>query len=216
MSDLASEHSLPPLATLLACPQCDALHRDVDLNNGMHARCHRCHTLLIAPRAEAFLQVMMLSLTVAILMVGAVFFPFLSVHEAGLGNEISVFDAVRSFSGPILAPLSVMVLFLIVLIPILRVIAIVYTLAPLARGHPPYRHAAVAFRTAERLRPWSMAEIFMIGTAVALVKIAGMATVSFGPAFWAFGALVIVLVLEDTFMCKWTIWKALDASMPRS
>lgn len=216
MSHVAPEPSLPPIATLLACPQCDALHRDVDVINGIRARCHRCNTLLIAPRAEAFLQVMMLSVTVAILMVGAVFFPFLSVHASGLGHDTSVFDAVRSFSGPILAPLSVLVLFLIVLIPILRVIAIIYTLAPLTRGHPPYRHASAAFRAAERLRPWSMAEIFMIGTAVALVKIAGMATVSFGPAFWAFGALVIVLVLEDTFMCKWTIWKALDTSMTRS
>ncbi|MBC7155025.1 MAG: paraquat-inducible protein A [Rhodobacteraceae bacterium] len=216
MSDAIPEPEPLILDRLIACPQCDGLHRDADLSNGLRARCHRCGTLLIAPRAEAFLQVMMLSVTVAILMVGAVFFPFLSVQAAGLSHDGSVFDAVRAFSGPILAPLSVMVLFLIVLIPILRVIAIVYTLWPLTRGQPPYRHAAVAFRAAERLRPWSMTEIFMIGTAVALVKIGGMATVSFGPAFWAFGALVIVLVLEDTFMCKWTIWKAIDTSTPRS
>ena len=207
---------LPPLDHLIACPECDALHHDSAVSNGMRARCRRCGTVLIAPRSQAFLQVMMLSVTIAILMTAAVFFPFLSVNAAGLSHEISVLDAIKTFSGPILAPLSLMVLFLIVLIPILRVIAIVYVLGPLARGRPARRHAAAAFRLAERLRPWSMVEVFMIGTAVALVKVAGMATVAFGAAFWAFAMLVIVVVLEDTFMCKWTIWKAIETSTRRS
>lgn len=207
---------LPPLDHLIACPQCDALHGDMDVPNGMRARCRRCGALLIAPRSQAFLQVMMLSVTIAILMVAAVFFPFLSVNAAGLSHEISLVDAVRSFSGPLLAPLALMVLFLIVLIPILRVVALIYVLGPLARGRPARRHAAAAFRLAERLRPWSMTEIFLIGTAVALVKVSGLATVAFGAAFWAFAMLVIVVVLEDTFMCKWTIWKAIATSTPPS
>lgn len=209
-------HHLPPLDHLLACPHCDALHNDLTLANGMRARCRRCGALLIAPRSQAFLQVMMLSVTIAILMVAAVFFPFLSINAAGLSHEISLVDAVRSFSGPVLAPLALMVLFLIVLIPILRVITLVYVLGPLTRGQAARRHAAAAFRLAERLRPWSMTEIFLIGTAVALVKVAGLATVAFGAAFWAFAMMVVVVVLEDTFMCKWTIWKAIETSTPRS
>ena len=55
-----------------------------------------------------------------------------------------------------------------------------------------------------------MAEIFIVGVAVALVKIAGMATVSVGPAFWALVALVLVTTIKDTFMCKLTIWKTLE------
>jgi paraquat-inducible protein A len=210
--EISDHNNLPPLDQMLACPQCDALHRDRALSNGLRARCHRCGALLIAPRSQAFLQVIMLSVTIAILMTAAIFFPFLSVNAAGLSHEISVVDAVRTFTGPVLAPLALMVLFLIVLIPILRVFAIIYVLGPLARGRPARRHAAAAFRLAEHLRPWSMVEIFMIGTAVALVKVAGMATVAFGAAFWAFAMLVIVVVLEDTFMCKWTIWKAIETS----
>ena len=36
--------------------------------------------------------------------------------------------------------------------------------------------------------PWSMAEIFVIGVAVALVKVSGLASVTLGPAFWSFVA----------------------------
>lgn len=207
--DPASLAALEPLDRLIACPRCDALHRDLDLADGARARCARCGTLLIAARQRAFGQVIMLSVTIAILMAGAVFFPFLSISAAGLSHASSVFDAALAFSGDLLAPLSVAVLAMIVLIPVVRVAAILYTLLPLARGRPPLRHAEDAFRLAEHLRPWSMAEIFIIGTAVALVKVAGLATIGFGPAFWAFAAIVIVVVLEDTFMCKWTIWKTI-------
>ena len=55
-----------------------------------------------------------------------------------------------------------------------------------------------------------MAEIFIIGTAVALVKVAGLATVSLGPAFWAFCALIIVTALKNSFLSKWTIWQAIE------
>lgn len=208
--------ALPPLDRLIACPQCDALHHDRDLEDGQRARCHRCGVLLVAARHRAFTQVIMLSMTIAILMIGAVFFPFLSIKAAGVSHASSVLDAALAFSGELLAPLSVAVLAMIVLIPIIRVVAILYTLLPLTRGRAPLRHAEAAFRLAEYLRPWSMAEIFIIGTAVALVKVAGLASIGFGPAFWAFAAIVIVVVLEDTFMCKWTIWKTIGRTQQRS
>jgi paraquat-inducible protein A len=97
-----------------------------------------------------------------------------------------------------------------VLIPILRVLLITYVLTPLVLGRRPMRHAAAAFRLSEDLRPWSMAEIFVIGVAVALVKVADLAQVVLGPAFWMFAALVIVTVLQDTFMCRWSLWRTLE------
>ena len=67
---------------LIACPQCDALYHVIPLNHRERATCTRCHTVLIATRDRAFLRVMALSLTVVILMIGATFFPFLSVSVA--------------------------------------------------------------------------------------------------------------------------------------
>jgi len=45
---------------------------------------------------------------------------------------------------------------------------------------------------------------------VALVKVAGLATVTFGPAFWMFGALVVLVIVQDRFMCKWSVWNSLE------
>ena len=55
-----------------------------------------------------------------------------------------------------------------------------------------------------------MAEIFIIGVAVALIKVAGIASITIGPAFWAFSALVIITVLKDQLICRFSIWQALE------
>ncbi len=76
------------------------------------------------------------------------------------------------------------------------------------------RHAAAAFRLSSSLRPWSMAEIFVVGTAVALVKVADIARVGLGPAFWAFALMVCVIALKDTLTSDWTLWTEIDPTPP--
>ena len=198
------------LDRLIACPKCDVLHEICEVSEGEKACCRQCGAVLIQPGENAFVRVITLALTVLILMLGAIFFPFLRLQAGQIEHHSSVFDAITAFSSGLMLPLSFAVAALIVFIPIARVVAIIYTLWPLMRGQPAYRHAPHAMRMAEALKPWSMAEIFVIGVAVALVKVGGIAHVTLGPAFWAFSALVIVVVLQDTFMCKWTIWKSLE------
>ncbi|MEF3048415.1 paraquat-inducible protein A [Pseudotabrizicola sp. L79] len=177
---------------------------------GAKARCIRCHSVLMAPRKGAMTQIVMLAATSSVLMVAAVFFPFLDLTAAGMATHSSLYDAVMAFSSGLLLPLSFATAALIVLLPFLRFLAIIYALAPMALGHHRARYAVPAFRFAQNLKPWAMAEIFIVGVAVALVKVAGLATITFGPAFWAFVALVLVNTLKDTMMCELTIWKTLE------
>lgn len=212
MADTAARATLPldDLDAMIGCPKCDALHRVRHVDDNAQARCVRCGTVIIAPRSNAFSRITGLAATSLILMVAALFFPFLDLSVSGLHNRASVFDAAMAFSSGVMVILSLGVAAVIILIPILRLAALIYALWPLMHGARPYRHARSAFRLAEGLKPWSMAEIFILGVTVALVKVAGLATVTPGPAFWAFAGLVVVTVLQDTFMCKYSIWKALD------
>ena len=195
---------------MIACPKCDALHRIPDVEKGAQARGARCDTGLMAPRDGAMTRIVMLSATGLILMIAAVFFPFLELSTHGLGRKSSVFDAILAFSDGLMLPLSFAVAALIVVLPITRLIALIYVFAPMALGWAPARRARAVFRMAEVIRPWAMAEIFIIGVAVALVKVAGLATVTLGPAFWAFVLLVIVTALKDNFMCRVTVWQTLN------
>lgn len=209
------DYDLTTGAGLVACPRCDALHVEHDLEAGETARCVRCSAVLASPRAGAFTRIIALSITSLVLMVGAVFFPFLEISRMGFGNETSIFGVALAFSHGALMPLTVALMATIIGLPVLRSLLLVYTLLPLSRGGAPRRYAVQAFRLSESLRPWSMAEIFVIGTALALVKVGGLATISFGPAFWAFCGLILVNAASNVFTSATTIWDAIeDGGMP--
>ena len=98
------------------------------------------------------------------------------------------------------------------LIPLLRTLLLLYVLVPVVFDRPPARHARHAFRLAQEIKPWAMTEIFAIGCAVALVKISDLAQLGFGPAFWMFAVLVVIVVINDSYMCTWSVWESLEES----
>jgi len=199
-----------PLDEMIVCPQCDAAYRLARPGAGERAVCQRCGTALITPRRKAGMQIIAVSLAVVILIIAATVFPFLAINAAGASNSVSILDAALAFSdGPLIA-LSLTTAALIIFVPLARVLLAIYVLVPIVMDRPPARGAARAFRLSEALRPWSMAEIFAIGCAVALIKISDLADVTFGPAFWMFAVLVVLVVVQDNFLCRWSVWKSLD------
>lgn len=205
------ETSAPiPRTDLIVCPQCDAVYALDQPQHGQKAVCQRCKTTLITPRRKAGAQIIALSVAIAILIVAAAALPFLTISVVGSENSVSVLDAAFAFSDGPLIVLSLATVTLILFIPLMRVLLSIYVLVPLVLDRPPARHAARAFRLTETLRPWSMAEIFAIGCAVALVKLSDLANVSFGPAFWMFSGLVILVVVQENIVCRWSVWNALS------
>ena len=203
-------YNLTTGAGLIACPRCDALHIEEELSLGETARCVRCGGVLARPEAGAFAQIIALAITTEVLVFAAVFFPFLQISRMGFGHGTSLFGVAMALADGAMAPLAVALLALVVGLPAVRALLLIYTLWPLVRKRRPYAHAVRAFRLSEQLKPWSMAEIFIIGTGVAMVKVAGLASISFGPAFWAFVALVFVSLANRSFMCVTTVWDALE------
>ena len=210
MKDAAAFDRQDMLDDLIVCPQCDAAYRIKQPKHGERAVCQRCHKVLIAPRHNAGLRIIAIAFAVMFLIIGATLFPFLTIDAAGNKNAVSILDAALAFSGGPMILLSLTTAALIVFIPLFRVLLILYVLLPVVLDRPPARHAILAFRLSEAMRPWSMAEIFAIGCAVALVKVADLAQVGFGPAFWMFGILVVLVIAQDSFMCKWSVWNSLE------
>lgn len=204
--------ALPPLNDLIACPQCDTLHAAADLPDNARAHCQRCGAVLMTSQSTAIARVISLALTAFVLMLAAISFPFLSLDAGGAHNATSVIDAVLAFNDGLAIPLAVAVAFFIVVIPLIRLAALIYALGPLIRDQPVRTGARAAFGLAERLRPWSMAEIFIVGVTVALIKVAGLAAVTIGPAFWAFAGVVVITILKDQLICRYSIWEKLEQS----
>ena len=95
-------------------------------------------------------------------------------------------------------------------IGITRAALLFYALLPLRLGLRPLPETRRAFYWASKIKPWSMAEIFIVGVAVALVKIGGMASVSLGPAFWELTIIAVIVALETASLSEKTIWRMLE------
>ena len=195
--------------TCIACPQCDVVYRFSAAEMVTRTRCVRCGYQLTLGKSEAITRVVGLALTSTILMGIILFAPFLYLNAGPFDSSASVVDVVLGFATGIMLPLALAVLIFIIVVPVARSLLLIYTLAPLLAGYRNAAGAESALRWAFMLKPWAMAEIFMVGVAVALVKLAGMATVNTGAAFWAFVLLVVVNTLQDTFMCRNTLWTSL-------
>ncbi len=196
----------PPLERLIACPQCDALY---EADPRKRLVCHRCHTVLVAPSRRAGIKVLLLALVSVALVYGAVTQPFLTIKRFWMTSDATLLETALAFEGPLLI-LSIAVLTLVLVLPVLRLALSLYVLGPIVFGSRQLPQSNRAYRWSEKLRPWSMAEIFVIGCGVALVKIVDLAEVTIGPAFWMFAALVILLWVQDTLTCRYSVWSALD------
>lgn len=194
-----------PHARLIACPDCDALH---EANPALALDCVRCHARLVSPHRKAGLRVILVSFASVLLIWGALTQPFLSIERFWITRDATLLEAALAFEGPLFW-LSLTVLALILVLPALRLALSIYVLGPLALGRPPLPGARRAFGWVDSLRPWSMAEIFALGAGVALIKIADLAEVTPGPAFWMFALLVVLIWAQERLTCRFSVWEAL-------
>ena len=206
---------LPPAEHLVCCPVCDALHEVRTLPEGARLRCVRCRTILAVDRPEAIRRIVVLASTSLVLMTIVIFYPFIELRRGLFDSQASVFETVMSFNTGWMAPLALATAAFVIVLPTARLGMLIWALAPVSAGRAPWAGAAWALRLSERLKPWAMAEIFMVGVAISLVKLADLATLSMGPAFWSFAAIVFITAIGDTQMSKLTLWTALDDATRR-
>jgi paraquat-inducible protein A len=108
-----------------------------------------------------------------------------------------------------MAALGAVVVFVTVLAPLARLAGTLYVLIRVHESTPP-RHLRRVFALAERLRPWSMIEVFVLGVFVAYVKLGDLVTIGLLTGVYALLALTFVLVWMDSALDREAVWERLD------
>ncbi|MGF1456146.1 MAG: paraquat-inducible protein A [Alphaproteobacteria bacterium] len=194
-------------AQYMACPVCDALWKRTTLASGERARCGRCHAVILTNKTRSAERTVALMIASLVLYAVAVAFPFMRMEEAGLSNEISIVDAVWVLWDNGMPGIAVVCACFILLFPLVRILLLLYLGGVLQAQRETGQSHALSFRFAQTIEPWTMAEIFMIGVIVSLVKVGAMADITLGPAFWAMGALIVLLAMGASAVCRDTIWQ---------
>lgn len=196
-------------SNLIACHECDLIHRLGDVPLGGVARCMRCGCSLYRPKHDS------LNRTLALVFSGIIFFiianthPFLGFRMGSQMRETILATGIYELYFQDMALIATLVLFTVVLIPATSLLSLLYILVPLKLGWAP-RHLAGVLRFYLTLKPWGMLEIFMLGILVAGFKLDKMATMIPGVALFAFMALIFVLATIFVVFDEHQVWEKVD------
>ncbi|MFO1145703.1 MAG: paraquat-inducible protein A [Rhodospirillales bacterium] len=203
----ASSTSQPhAAATLIRCHDCDLLQDMPPLPERGTIACARCGAGLITAKPERLEQTFALYATALILLIIANSFPFLTMRVQGLEQSSHLLSGAIDLFGQGMWEVSLAVIGFVFVAPLVKIITGLLVVGPLAYGRG-FPRAEMLYRLFDRLHPWAMTEIFLLGVLVAYTKLVDLATVILGTSFYAFIALIVVMIAADASVEPDQVWE---------
>lgn len=191
---------------IVACHECGTVHRVHALKPGAGANCATCGAMLYSRHRAGLERILALYVAAAILFVLANAFPFMSLNIEGRVQQAELFSSGLALWHADMPFLAAVVLAFAVLLPAVKIAAALWVLVPLHFGRLPL-FAAWSIRLFDRLRPWAMMEVYLLGVMVAYVKLIDLAQIGLGPSLWAFVALIVTIVAADAALDDQDLWE---------
>ncbi|WFE71752.1 paraquat-inducible protein A [Halomonas sp. M1] len=194
---------------LRACHECDWVSALPPLKSGEKASCPRCSHVLVKRNRFPAQRSMALALASLIALLIAVSFPFISFNVGGVGNRIELSQTATTliaFHQPIVA---IAVIMTIIVLPAVYLVGVIWLQYGLLRGKHMSFSRDIA-RSLAHLTPWMMADVFIIGALVSLIKIAGMAHIELGISFWSFCIFAVLLLKTSQSLDADWMWFSLE------
>jgi len=190
---------------LIACHECDLIHRVKPLPIKGVANCTRCGSVLYRHKPNSLERTLALSLAGLVLFVLANSFPFLALKMESQLHQTNLISGINELYSQGMQGLAVVVLLTTILAPLAQLLGMLYLLLPLRHDRVPPQFAPI-FRLVRGLQPWSMMEVFMLGILVSAVKLAKMAQIVPGIAIYSFFGLIVVLTAATVSLDPHEIW----------
>ncbi len=173
----------------------------------------RCQAVLRRRRTDPHGRALAMAVTGLLLFGLASQMPFMELRigtnavGAGLATGPEALNALGAW------PMAATVLVTTIGAPLIKLLATIWVLIGIRLPHPP-AHLARVFALVERLSPWSMIEVFLLGVFVAYTKLIDMAQVEIGGALYALGALMLTMAATDAMMDDAAVWDRLGHPAP--
>lgn len=197
--------------SLVACHECDLLHRLQPLPKGGVARCTRCRAVLVRHKQNSLDRTLSLTIAGLILFIISNTYPFLALKSEGLVRETTLISGVAGLYAQDMRGLALLVFLTTILMPLFQLSGMLYILLPLKFNRLPWR-LPIIFRFLQKIQPWGMVEVFMLGILVSVVKLVKLADIIPGIALYSFVGLIFVFAGIMASLDPPTIWGRLGES----
>jgi paraquat-inducible protein A len=196
----------------VACHDCAQVQTLPPLGPRSLARCWRCDAVLDRrePPDSTPLALALAGLVCAVL---ANAFPVVEVSLAGRVRGNLLVSGPRALIADQKPVLALLVAFFSIVFPLLWLGAVSYVLFHVRAGARS-RELGPLFRFAERLRPWAMTEVYVIGGFVAFTRLEELGRVSIGIGGWAVAATAFLTFLVDRVLDRRHVWNSIRPPGP--
>lgn len=173
-------------------------------------RCPRCAAPLHQRKPASIATTWALVLAAILLYVPANLLPMMTTTSLLGSQQDTIMSGVVFLWQSGSWPLAAVVFFASVMVPLLKIIALIYLATSVQRRsrHNLLQRARL-YRLVEFVGRWSMLDLYVITILVALVHFQGLATIEAGPAAIAFGAVVVLTMFAAMSFDPRLIWDPL-------
>jgi len=188
----------------ILCHECHLRVKLPLLTHKQAAVCPRCGLLLTVYHHNASQRIIALATTSLIFLLASLPFEFLSFSTSGQYQSIDILGALWTLVEKDYALLALIQAIVVLILPAFVLISLLYLLVPLQLGLRP-KKADWVIKMLFNLLPWTMAEIFLIGVLVSLIKIVSMADIGLGLSFFAFLLFTIFMTITLLYVDKYQL-----------
>lgn len=197
----------------LVCSTCHKLSRPVA--HAQHLRCPRCHTRLHWRTPNSLAYAWAFTLAAFIMFIPANMYPITHINFFGAGQADTILSGVIELAKAGMIPIAAVVFIASIAVPLLKLAGLIILLLSVQfRWAMSVRQRTLMYRFIEWIGRWSMLDLFVIATLVALVKLGNIATIEAGIGASAFGAVVVLTMLAAHVFDPRLMWD--NAALPKS
>jgi paraquat-inducible protein A len=194
---------------LRECRDCGLFQVVPAIEPGARALCVRCNATLRHARADSLIKSLALNMAALLLLIMSASTAMMHVSIAGILRSADLFTGPVNLQQNGIWQLAVVVLFTTIVAPLLKLLAMVYVLAGVRMRRPPL-HLRQVFAWVDRLRPWAMIEVYLLGVAVAYVKLLDIVSIDIGFALYTLVLLMLTMGWADSSLDHQAVWEAME------
>jgi paraquat-inducible protein A len=190
---------------IISCQDCGHLYDLPELAENQQLDCKFCNHVMLTHRPDWEHKVSAVTLAGIILFILANVFPFIGLETAGQIQNSNLIGGVQALINREEFLLASIVFITIFLFPLFELLGVLYVLLSRAIGiRVPFIGRVIHLLHISK--PWGMLEIFLVGVAVASLKLGNFAEIVVGPGLYAFIGLVLTLIANNIYLSREDIW----------
>lgn len=194
------------LTKLLACHDCDLLLARPEIEAGQKARCPRCGYAIAEKGRDTLNAMIAAAITALLLMFVAIASAFIGFSARGQSRDATLVGSISTLWDTGYPVIAFLAFVFVVVMPGFYLLGVLYVTLKLKRRKRG-RWTVNLLNGIFHIRTWAMAEVFLIGALISLIKIAGMASVELGLGFWSFMLFCVAFPVVISMTDRHQLWE---------